>query len=294
MSKVRGTKIGIMFFAICCRLFGLRVAYLPLYFVCLYYLFFDRNAVKKSVAYVKHRFPKVGRLGRGWHIYRLFISQGKQLIDRYAANYQRELFEVNVVGKENFLSIIDSTDKGAVILTTHTGNWQLAMNGLMNIKKDIYLFMMRRDSKVIKELLQLDSERDNIKIIPADEPIIGLVKIMDVLRSGQIVIMMGDRSYGAEVLELEFLNGIAGFPYSAFHIAAMAKCPIIPLFAEKIAHRKYVINIEKIYNPNYAGRVNRKKQLLPWIKQFVNSLEEFTLRHPYQCFLFEDIWNLNS
>jgi len=72
-----------MFFIIAVRVFGLRPAYGLLYPVCLYYLIFDRAAVRSCLAYVRRRFPLAGALSRLLSVYRLFVSQGIVLIDRF-------------------------------------------------------------------------------------------------------------------------------------------------------------------------------------------------------------------
>ena len=81
-ARKRGNRLGFWFFKTSLRAFGLRGAYGLLYVVCLYYLAFDRPAVRGAMAYIRRRFPGAGAARRLLLVYRLFINQGKNLIDR--------------------------------------------------------------------------------------------------------------------------------------------------------------------------------------------------------------------
>ena len=59
-TKKRGNSLGMAIFQSSLKLFGLSGAYGLLYFVCLYYLVFDRIAVASSMAYIKRRFRSYG------------------------------------------------------------------------------------------------------------------------------------------------------------------------------------------------------------------------------------------
>ena len=80
----RGNRLGFLFFGIAVKTVGLRATYGLLYFVALYYLLIDRAVVEASLAYIKRRFPDHGTVRQVFDVYRLFVSQGKHLVDRYA------------------------------------------------------------------------------------------------------------------------------------------------------------------------------------------------------------------
>ncbi len=137
ISRKRGTALGYFIFKITVRLFGLRAAYFLLYFVCLYYLLFDYQAVKSSLAYIKRRFPNKNSLQYVFYVYRLFISQGKQLIDRYAALSGIVKFDISLEGKETLDKALENRKGGFILLTAHFGNWQAALMTLKYLKKEV-------------------------------------------------------------------------------------------------------------------------------------------------------------
>ncbi|MGQ9499181.1 MAG: hypothetical protein ACUVQ6_02230 [Dissulfurimicrobium sp.] len=64
-GRKRGNRLGFAFFRVSLAFFGLRGVYGLLYFVCLYYVLFDRNAYNTAMAYVKRRFRDYGPVKKG-------------------------------------------------------------------------------------------------------------------------------------------------------------------------------------------------------------------------------------
>lgn len=289
--RKRGTRSGFRVFEFFLRTFGLHRTYGLLYFVCAYYLVFDREATASAGAYVKRRFPGSGYFKKHLHIYRLFVSQGKQLVDRFASVVsRRELFDIRLNGYDELMAVLRNSDKGAVLLTSHFGNWQIALTALNKLGRRVYLLMRAEDNPAVQDSLNVGREEGNIRIISPDQEFGGVIEMMNVLRTGDIVSIMGDRRYGSKTSGIRFLGDYALFPYSAFAIAAAEECPVVVLLAAKVADYEYSVDVSGILYPKCAGGKNKSGQLAPWVQEYAGILEKFTDKYPYQCFLFHDIW----
>ena len=286
----RGSHLGIWFFTVFLRLFGLRGAYGLLYFVSLHYALFDRSLVASTLPYVRRRFPGCNRLQERLHAYRLFVSQGKQLIDRYAAISGRGGFEVQLEADDELVTRLRDPGKGAILLTSHQGNWQVAMTVLGELEKAVHLVMVPDENPSIQELLYPEGGAGNVSVISPEQYLGGVIEIMNALKKGHVVSIMGDRRYGARAVEVDFLGDKAWFPYSAFSLAASAECPLVVLRTNKASTYRYVVDMTHVLYPRLEGRRDRVEQLRPWVQEFVNLTQEFLEEHPYQCFLFRDIW----
>ena len=289
-EKKRGNELGLWFFMVFLRSFGLRGAYGLLYVVCLYYVLFDRSLVSSAIPYIRRRFPDRGIFGERLHAYRLFVSQGKQLIDRYAALSGHEEFDFELRGNEEFVSLIRDSKRGAILLTSHQGNWQVAMIALGKLGRPVHLVMLPDENPALQSRLYPAPEAGNVRIISPQQYLGGVVEIVDALRRGDVVSIMGDRRYGSKALEVSFLGDKAWFPYSAFSLAASVGCPVVVLRAFKASAYRYVIDVTNVIHPRREGRQNRVGQLQPWVQEFVTLLESFVEDYPYQCFLFHDVW----
>ena len=164
-AKRRGNRLGFWFFKVILRLLGLPGAYALLYFVCLHYLLFDKSAVLNALSYIQRRFPAAGFFKKRLEVYHLFISQGKQLIDRSAILSGKNLFDIQLKGYEQLRRLLDDKNKGFVLLTAHVGNWQIALTTLKKIAKPVYLVMRPEDNAAVKESLNIDAQDSFIRII---------------------------------------------------------------------------------------------------------------------------------
>ena len=289
-TKKRGNKLGFQIFMLSAKLFGLKGAYGLLYIVCTYYLLFDRAAVKGALAYIKRRFKGEGVLRQYWRVYLLFISQGKALIDRHAVASGYDGFVMQLKGFDAVKEIVNQSKKGCVFLTSHVGNWQVALSCLKELDKDIYLLMRPEDNAAVKKNLKIDSEEERVKIISPEQEFGGAIEVTEKINNGDIVSIMGDRKYGFPSLAVDYLGDKAEFPFGAFSIAASLGCPIIVLLTAKLTNREYLVDFKNIICPKYEGRTDKKQQLVKYVQEYAEVLNNYAKSYPYQCFLFADVW----
>lgn len=287
--KKRGNALGFWFFKITLKLFGLRGAYGLLHVVVLHYLFFDIRARRGATAYIIRRFPGSSAAGVFIHAYRLFVNQGIQLIDRFACISGQVTFDMQLNGYDELTRLI-AGGRGFILLTSHTGNWQIAMTALRKIDKPVYLVMRPEDNRAVSESLKIGSDNDRIRIISPEQYLGGVVEIMNALAAGGIVAIMGDRRYGFDGIDVRFLDKPALFPYGAFVIAAKAACPVVVLEAAKLGSRRYEVNLTQVMQPRIERGRDQKEQIRVFVQKYAGILDAFVHKYPYQCFLFHDIW----
>jgi len=289
-TRKRGNRLGFWFFEMFIRISGLYGAYGFLYIVSLYYIIFDKEAVYSAKPYIEKRFPQSGYFKKYLHIYRLFISQGRQLIDRFSVICsKKDVFDLKLNGYEKLKNIIQESEKGLILLTSHFGNWQIALTALNKLDKKVFLLMREEDNQAVRDFLNVGNEKGDINIISPEQEFGGVIEIVNALSKGHIVSIMGDRRYGSKASKVNFLGDYAYFPYSAFAIAASAKCPVVVLLAAKNSAHEYVVDVTNVLYPQCSRR-KKDIELVPWLQQYADILEEFANRYPYQCFLFHDIW----
>jgi len=289
-ARKRGNNLGFWFFRTALRLGGLRGAYGLLYPVCLHYLLFDRAATNGALAYVRRRFPDARGAGRWLHVFRLFISQGRQLIDRHASLSGAARFEFDLRGRE-LQEALARDDRGCVLLTAHVGNWQIAMTTLGNMGKTVNLVMRPEDNPAVEKALSLCEDTEHLRVISVEDDLGGGIEIMNALRRGDIVSFMGDRPYGFKALPVKFLGEQAMFPCGPFQIAVAAGCPLQILLSAREGHKRYVVDFKRLCLPDGEARVPQRQRIGQYMQEFADILGEFLAEHPYQCFLFADVWS---
>lgn len=293
VTKKRGNRFGIWFFRALVYATGLRGAYGFVYIVCLYYVLFDRQAVRSALPYIQRRYPEARFLKRYGYVYLLFVNQGRNLIDRFALIAGYKPFDISFEGVETLRELLQR-EQGFILLTSHVGNWQVIMHALEKFDKKVYLLMRAEDNQAVRNALQVDQEHGNVHVITTDEYLGGVVEMMRVLSEGQIVSIMGDRSYQSDQVEVTLLGEKAYLPYSAFRIAAGAQSPVAVLFSAKVAPLSYEVEIAKVIEPKMSRRGTTAERWGPSVQEYASALEGFWDRHPLQYYIFDNLWEMSN
>jgi predicted LPLAT superfamily acyltransferase len=222
-------------------------------------------------------------------VYRLFISQGVTLIDRYYLLADEQAMSARLDGLEKMTDILKSK-QGFILLTAHLGNWQVVMTALRRFNRKVYLVMRPEDNPAVAETLRISANTEQLAVISPEGALGGVVEIMEAIKGGGIVSIMGDRSYQFSAVDVKFLGDPARFSCGAFHVAALAGCPVVVLMAAKTAIRSYGVSVAGVFQPRYVPGADKKRQLRGWVQEFAGLMEAYVAQYPYQCFLFYDIW----
>ncbi len=294
VERRRGNRLGFWFFRTAVRIFGLRGTYGLLYFVGLYYLIFDRAAVRASLAYVKRRFSGHSGPRALFDVLLLFVNQGKSLIDRHYAASGHGRIEVDIKGYEKVLALFAESRRGFNLLTAHVGNWQVAMTSLRKFGKTVHLMMRREDNAAVKEALNIDSEAETVRILYTDDTLGGVVEAMKAVDRGDVVSIMGDRTYHFSSRPAVFLGEPVQFPYGAFSLAAALKCPIFVLLSAKTGTKRYLTDVSHIIAAPKGRGSAKEAEIDAAVQEFAGILESYVAEHPYQWFVFRDVWTSNA
>lgn len=282
----RGNALGFWFFRTALRFTGLRGAYGLLYFVAPYYALFDRAAIAAASAYLRRLFPRQSPLARRLAICRLFIQQGKCLIDRGAYNVGHVEFRFDTAQVEQAGAALAGKPTGFIVLLSHVGGWQLALPHLRNLTaaRPVSLLMNAAETPDVQAHVRGDDAGFHV-ISPEAGPACA-VEMVARLQRGEIVSIMGDRAYGGQTAAVPFLGATAYFPASAFAVARAAQCPVLALFAAKTGDRTYALEARLFAPPVRDDRQSIRKG----VADFAATLEAFVRRFPFQGFLFDDVW----
>jgi predicted LPLAT superfamily acyltransferase len=135
----------------------------------------------------------------------------------------------------------------------------------------------------------LYQQADRIKIIDPTGYLGGVIEVMNSLDAGGIVSVMGDRDYKtSRKVAVEFLGDAAEFPCSGFLFAHAARVPLAVLFSAKTGTYDYDVRIAGIIEPRPGEP--KAAFLRRGAREYAALLEEYLQRHPFQGFLFEDVW----
>lgn len=290
-SRSVGSAFQHKIFYMLIRLGGWRLAYFVLHFVVTYYILCRPSVRKRCSYYISHRFPKETPFQRLISSYRMSLELGRVLIDRAV---------IGILGTDRIsvefrdmqrLNDLISEGKGIIILMAHIGCWQVALSALHFLNIKVNMVIHREEGDIDRHYFEHRAGQWPFRIIDPEGFLGGTLEIISVLKNGEALCMMGDRILGnpKNTVGVNFLGEEALFPFSAMKIASVSGAPIVLLFPHKKGPTKYELDLVKIIRvPEGLGRSG--DNFIPYVNDFVNTLEYFTKEYPFQFFNFYDIW----
>ncbi|MBE0500495.1 MAG: lysophospholipid acyltransferase family protein [Desulfuromonadales bacterium] len=290
-SRSIGSSWQHQIFYLLIRLGGRRAAYLLLYAVIFYYTLLP--SVRRKCSYYLHqRFPESKAWGRFWNSYRMSLGLGKVLIDRALIGILGpEHVEVELHGKQELLDLV-AEGNGVILVNAHVGCWQVAASVLGFVETPINLLMQREEGDIDRHHFEHAGIDSPYRIIDPRGDLGGVLEMLQALKRGEIVSVMGDRMLGDDRngVDVDFMGGVVTLPFSPYKLASVTGAPIMVLFSYKVGPKSYALKIyQTMHIPGGLGR--RKEKFTPYVREFAQRLEGFCREHPFQFFNFFDMWN---
>jgi KDO2-lipid IV(A) lauroyltransferase len=183
--------------------------------------------------------------------------------------------------------------RGAVIVTAHLGNWDIAAKGLLEYGTPVNIVMAREVNASIGEYARRIKEGAGVRVIYSDTSVFSSFNMIRALRNNEIVAIQLDRPLGAGgVRRVPFFGRAALFPSGPFVLARLAGAPVISVFAPRVGFRHYAVRIgephEVAKDPHDTGALDRVMAAV------VGELEAGVRAYPTQWFQFTPFWDEHS
>jgi KDO2-lipid IV(A) lauroyltransferase len=182
-----------------------------------------------------------------------------------------------------------SEGHGAVLVTGHIGNWDVAAKALRDYGRPINLVMAREANATAADYVRAIREQAGVRVIYSDTSVFSSLNMIRALRDNEIVAIQLDRMLGFGGANMvPFFGRLAPFPSGPFVLARLAGAPLIPVFAPRLGTRHYAIRLgqrvtlqREARDPHSLARAMRAV-----VAQFEDVIREF----PSQWFLFAPFW----
>ena len=279
------------FFYLAIKLGGRRLAYLVLYLVVAWYALFSSIVRRRAGHYLSRRFPAAGPWQRLCQRYRLILTFGQVLIDRALVGILgADQIKVQLHGKDELLNLL-AEGKGMILVNAHVGCWQVAMSSLSFMDTPVNLLMQREEGDIDRHYFEHAGVECPYHIIDPRGFLGGALEMMEVLKRGEVLSVMGDRMLGDDQngVTVEFLGGRVTMPFSAYKLASATGAPIVALFSYKTGADSYDLKLYRIIRVA-PGLGRDQRAFVPYVQEFAVTLEEFSREHPFQFFNFFNMW----
>jgi lauroyl/myristoyl acyltransferase len=172
--------------------------------------------------------------------------------------------------------------RGAVVLTAHLGNWELAGRVLAwRHRRPTHVVVAEEADPGVERFLR--GGPAPVRFVTLARPT-AAVELVAALRRNEIVALQGDRALGSRGdVGVRFFGAEAPFPVGPFVLARAAGAPVVPAFCLLGRDRRYTISLGEPLRVRPGGE---RAALARWVA----VLEDVVGRHPEQWFNFFDVW----
>src|SRR5262245_31971428 len=133
---------------------------------------------------------------------------------------------------------------GAVLVTGHIGNWDIAAKTLHEYSRPINLVMAREANITTQDFVREIREQAGVRVIYSDTSVFSALNMIRALRANEIVAIQLDRMIGLGGARMvPFFGAPAPFPSGPFVLARLAGAPLFPVFIPRVGTRHYSVRI---------------------------------------------------
>ena len=274
----------------CSARWGLWVFYAAVRTVAAGYFLFFPARVATSVRFYRTLFPGRPAWYHIWCAWGQFHSFTHLYVDRYLLGHTNRI-TYTAEGLEH-LTELTGKGRGAVLLMSHAGNWEVAARLLRQKGVPLILVMGEKEKEQIEAIQKQDLRQSGVRVLAAAAGRSSPMEIIEAaarLKKGWVLSMAGDRFRDPDQAALHalFLGRPVRLPRAPFALAAAARVPILVFFAFRTGRHHYRFVIHPPLAPAASNRRPRNRQAEESARQYVRLLEDAVGQYPCQWHHFE-------
>lgn len=285
-------NISYKFITALSRKTGLWVFRLFAWFVATGYFIFFPGRVGNSTRIYQALYPDRHRSYHLWCAWRQFHNFTHVYQDRFVLQDSKELSTTSE-GMQHLKDAV-SKGRGAILLMSHMGNWEMAAHLLKRELKDLrlLLYMGIKQKEQIEHLQKEALVQSGIHIIAVEKDggsPMDLVEGNKFIESGGVVSMTGDLVWKREqrTIPVQFLGREILLPEVPHVLALLSGAPIIIFFAFRTAKNCYRFTMTEAMYLKSASRKDRNAVIRKSAQAYAQVLEQTLRQHPLQWYHFK-------
>ena len=254
------------------------------------YFLFSKN-VKESHRFYALLYPQESSLYHrccSFHQYQNFTTIH---FDRFLASHGQET-TFHSQGWEKLEAVVQQ--KGAILLMSHLGNWEVAAHLLkqQQEKLKLLLYMGVKEKEGVEALQKEHLQDSGVKIIAVERDggsPFDAVEGIRFLQEGGLVSMSGDILWRSEQrsIEIDFLGRKARVPEAPYIFALVSGAPLFCFFSFRTGKNSYRFSLADPIYMRSAQRKDRDKMIRAAAQQYADLLEQQLRKHPLEWYHFD-------
>ncbi len=188
--------------------------------------------------------------------------------------------------RETLLPLLES-GQGVVMLSAHYGNAELVMQAMIPLGQKMAAVTEAIEPPALSRLLNEVRSANGHEFHPVG--VKGAKRIIQALRNGQAVALMGDRDIEGPSAQLPFFGQLTGMPTGPIEVGLRTGCPIFPSFSARRGRFGLECWLEEPLHVEPSGDFQADVRALE--QQYIERLEKRLRDEPWQWMVLERIWD---
>ena len=253
-----------------------------------YFLFFPAR-VAHSLKFYKAVFPGQGFFYHLFCVWRQYHNFTGVFLDRFLYS-AKDAVEFTREGWEYLEDAIEKK-KGAIVIMSHIGNWELAAQKLNSMGLPVMLYLGEKHKEQIERLQKETLAESGVKIVTTsmqESSPFTIIEGVNFLRQGGVVSLTGDRLWGNQrFVTARFLGHEVRLPDIPHLLAMMSGAPLFTFFINQTGPQKYHVKMSPGREVKAVDRAARNKEIQKSAQAYANELEQVARKHPFEWYHFE-------
>lgn len=215
---------------------------------------------------------------------------------RNFAKYLADFFRFTLLEKEDIKKMVEIEGlhyidealvkgKGAIILTAHIGNWELAGVAVGLLGYPLAAVALPHRHKSVDNFFNSQRQRKRMMVIPLGR---AARHCLNFLHGNKIIALAGDRVFNTTGILLDFFGLPTHLPEGPAAFSLKTGAPIIPGFMTRNPDDTFKLIFEKPIEFHPCG--DKDKDIIQLTSKCKAIIEDYIRRYPEQWFMFRKFW----
>ena len=190
-------------------------------------------------------------------------------------------------GFDEYLLTAVAEGKGVIVLSGHMGNPELAVQGML--PRGVKAFALTEPLQPPRLSRLVDRLRASKGNVFAPVGFAGVKRVIQTIRAGGVVALMGDRDIEGPRASLPFFGEEALMPVGPIEVALRTGAPLLPCFTIRTRGGNIEAFVEERLELQWTGDMEADARAGALL--FLQRLERRLREHPDQWVVLESIWD---
>lgn len=174
-------------------------------------------------------------------------------------------------------------NRGVILVTVHTGNWELAALYLSYAGFRMYVVAGVQMNMILTNAVKDAKQRLGIEVINPED---SYRKLFNALGGNGVVALLLDGDLFTGGASVELFGKLVSMPRGAVQLSERTGAPVVGGYCRRLDHDRYCIHLEKILDPETDGPIGEEESM----KRLYGRIEDYIARNRDQWCMFRDFW----